>query len=73
MQVAAGEQPGVPARQLIATAETQLMTMDPSSPQYSAIVNAAAYLQSLIDSGTASQADITNAMTTLTRAMAGIY
>ena len=61
------------ARQLIATAETQLMTMDPSSPQYSAIVNAAAYLQSLIDSGTASQADITNAMTTLTRAMAGIY
>ena len=59
--------------ELIATAETQLMTMDPANPQYAAIVNAAAQLQSLIDSGTASQTDITNAMTTLTRAMAGIY
>ena len=74
-----GDTPTVPdqriadARQLIATAETQLMTMDPASPQYAAIVNAAAQLQSLIDSGTASQTDITNAMTTLTRAMAGIY
>ena len=61
------------ARQLIATAEAQLMTLDPGGAQYSAIVNAASQLQSLIDSGTASAADITNAMTTLTRAMAGIF
>ena len=33
----------------------------------------AAQLQALIDSGTAGQAELTDAMTTLTRTMAGIY
>ena len=61
------------ARQLIAAAQEMLKGLDPAGAQYSAIINAAAQLQSLIDSGTASQEDLTNAMTTLTRAMAGIY
>ncbi len=61
------------ARQLIAAAQEMLKGLDPAGTQYLAIVNAAAQLQSMIDSGTASQEDLTNAMTALTRAMAGIY
>ena len=77
-----GTQGGIPgvsnqyiadARQMIAEAERRLATLDPASEQYSAVVNAAQYLQSLIDSGAATEADITAAMTALTRAMAGIY
>ena len=58
---------------MIAEAESRLATMDPASDQYQAIVSAAVYLQNLIDSGAASQEELTNAMTTLTRAMAGLY
>ena len=61
------------ARQLITSAEDKLRELDPASEQYNAIVNAATRLQNLIDSGNASQEELTNAMTTLTRAMAGIY
>ena len=61
------------ARQLIASAQEKLRELDPTGEQYNAIVNAATQLQNLIDSGTASQEELTNAMTTLTRAMAGIY
>ena len=61
------------ARQLIASAQDKLRELDPAGEQYTAIVTAATQLQNLIDSGTASQEKLTNAMTTLTRAMAGIY
>ena len=57
---------------LISTAQQQLATMDPTSAQYSAIVNAATTLQQLVDSG-ASQNEVTAAMTVLTQAMIGIY
>ena len=63
----------IDAKRMIAEAEQKLGGLDPASEQYSAVVNAAQYLQSLIDSGTATEADITAAMTALTRAMAGIY
>ena len=56
------------AARIIAAAQQQLATMDPMSAQYSNIVNAATYLQNLIDSG-ASQSEITMAMTALTQAM----
>ena len=58
------------AARIIAAAQQQLAGMDPMSAQYSNIVNAATYLQSLLDSG-ASQSEITMAMTALTQAMMG--
>ena len=73
-----GEGSALPNRQaedaarLIAEAQNQLATLDPSSGQYSAIVNAATALQQLVDSG-ASQNEVTAAMTLLTQAMIGIY
>ena len=60
------------ASRLIAAAQEQLATLDPGGAQYSAIVNAAANLQHLIETG-AAQNDITAAMTALTQAMIGIY
>ena len=60
------------AARLIAEAQNQLAGLDPSGGQYSAIVNAAAALQQLVDSG-ASQNEVTAAMTLLTQAMIGIY
>ncbi len=60
------------AARLITAAQQQLITLDPGSGQYSAIVNAATALQQLIDSG-ASQNEVTTAMTVLTQAMIGIY
>ena len=57
------------ARSLIAEAETRLAGMDPAGEQYQAIVSAAVYLQSLIDSGTATQAEIISARTALAMAM----
>jgi penicillin-binding protein 1A len=60
------------AARLIAEAQNQLATLDPSGGQYSAIVNAATALQQLVDSG-ASQNEVTAAMTLLTQAMIGIY
>ena len=53
--------------------DTLLGTLDPAGDHYRAVVSAAAYLQSLIDGDTATQADVTSAMTALTRAMAGIF
>ena len=60
------------AARLIASAQQQLASMDPSSAHYNAIVRAATTLQQLIDSG-APQNEITAAMTVLTQAMIGIY
>ncbi len=57
------------ARQLIVSAESRLATLDPSSDQYRAIVNAATYLRSLLDSGTATESDVMAAMTELTRTL----
>ena len=57
------------ARQLIASAESRLAALDPSGEQYRAIVSAATYLRSLLDSGTATEADIMAAMTELTRTL----
>ncbi len=67
------EQRVAAARDLISFAQEKLRELDPNGGQYLAIVEATMQLQSLIDSGTATQADLTNAMTTLTRAMAGLY
>ncbi len=61
------------ARQVIASAQDVLATLDPAGERYRAVVSAAAYLQSLIDGGTATQAEITAAMTSLARALAGDY
>ena len=60
------------AQRLITAAEQQLATLDPASGQYTAIVNAATNLQTLLNSG-ASQNEVTAAMTVLTQAMIGIY
>jgi penicillin-binding protein 1A len=73
VQTTLPEQRIAAARQLITSAEDKLRELDPASEQYNAIVNAATRLQNLIDSGNASQEELTNAMTTLTRAMAGLY
>ena len=56
------------AARIIAAAQQQLAGMDPMSAQYSAIVNAASNLQSLIDAG-APASEVTAAMTALTQAM----
>ena len=61
------------AKQVLNMADTMLSTMDPNSPKYQAVQNAADYLRLLIGSGSASQADIISAIDTLTRAMGGIY
>ena len=61
------------ARQVIASASGVLATLDPAGERYLAIVSAATYLQNLIDGGTATQAEITAAMTSLARALAGDY
>ena len=70
--VALPNQQAEDAVRLIAEAQQQLAAMDPTSAQYSAIVNAATTLQQLVDSG-ASQNEVTAAMTVLTQAMIGIY
>ena len=61
------------ARQVLTMADNMLANMDPASPKYQAVRNAADYLRMLLGSGTAGQADITAAMETLTRAMGGLY
>ena len=60
------------ARQVLAMAESMLGTLDPTSPKYQAVQNAADYLRMLLNSG-GSQEDILTAMQTLTMAMGGIY
>ena len=61
------------AKQVIAMAESMLATMDPASPKYQAVQNAADYLRMLIGSGNADSAEIMSAIQTLTMAMGGIY
>jgi penicillin-binding protein 1A len=60
------------ARILISEAQKKLNTLDPAGSQYSAVVNAATALQTLIETG-AGQSEIIAAMSVLTQAMAGIY
>jgi len=60
------------AQTLIQQAQSMLYGMDPSQEKYQNINNAIGYLQSLIDSGTASQQDMAYGMSLLTRAMAGL-
>ena len=60
------------ARAMIREAETRLTAMDPASDQYRSVVSAASFLQSLLDNPSATQSDITSALTALTRALAGL-
>ena len=60
------------ARQVLTMAENMLGTLDPTSPKYQAVQNAADYLRMLLNSG-GSQKDILTAVQTLTMAMGGIY
>ncbi|MDD3337098.1 MAG: PBP1A family penicillin-binding protein [Eubacteriales bacterium] len=59
------------AQQLIQNASTLMGQLDASSPLYQNIQNAIGNLQSLINSGNPSTADIANGMAALTQAMAG--
>ena len=68
-----GSQQYAAANDLLNSAEAMLQTMDPGNPQYQAIRNAADYLRLLIGSDYPNQAEIMNAMETLTRAMGGVY
>ncbi|MBR2660212.1 MAG: PBP1A family penicillin-binding protein [Clostridia bacterium] len=61
------------AQQVLTMAESMLSTMDPSSPKYQAVRNAADYLKILLGSGNVDQAEILSAMEALTRAMGGAY
>ena len=61
------------AKQVLALADNMLGTLDPNSQKYQAIRNAADYLRLLIGSDYPNQAEIMNAMETLTRAMGGVY
>ena len=61
------------AQQMLTMADNMLLTMDPASPKYQAVQNAADYLRMLLGSGSANQTEIQNAMDTLTMAMGGIY
>lgn len=61
------------ARMLVSAAQTQLAGMDPLSPGYSAIAQAANNLQILINSENPSGNELAAAMGALTQAMAGIY
>ena len=61
------------ARQVLAMADNMLTTMDPTSPKYQAVQNAADYLRMLLGSGYADPAEVKTAMDTLTMAMGGIY
>ena len=61
------------AQQVLAMAENMLTTMDPSSPKYQAVRNAADYLRILLGSANVDQAEILSAVEALTRAMGGVY
>ena len=61
------------AQQVLAMAESMLSTMDPTSPKYQAVRNAADYLKILLGSENVEQAEILSAMEALTRAMGGVY
>ena len=60
------------AQQVLAMADNMLSTIDPASPKYQAVQNAADYLRLLLGSG-ADQTEILSAMQTLTMAMGGVY
>jgi len=61
------------ARTLIQSAQGVLNGMDTNSAAYQNIVSAISYLQSLVDNGNPSSADIAAAMSQLTQAMAATY
>ena len=61
------------AKQVLNMADNMLAAMDPTSPKYQAVQNAADYLRLLLGSGSADQAEIMAAMEALTRALGGIY
>ena len=61
------------AQQVLAMADNMLATMDPNSPKYQAVQNAADYLRMLLGTGYANQTEIMAAMEALTRALGGIY
>ena len=61
------------ARVLLASAESMLQGMDPSSGAYQAVNNAAASLESIIMQDSPGQSEVAAAMAMLTQAMAGIY
>ncbi len=61
------------ARVLLESAESMLTTLDPASAQFSAINNAAVYLESIITRDAPGQSEVASAMAALTQAMAGIY
>ena len=60
------------ARMLISQADSMLAGIDPANPTYQKIYNARVNLQNVINSGSASQNEIMQAMGQLTRAMAGL-
>ena len=61
------------ARTLLDSAENMLVTLDPSSPWFIAINNAAIQLELVIQQDNPGQSEVAFAMANLTQAMAGIY
>ncbi|MBR2824063.1 MAG: PBP1A family penicillin-binding protein [Clostridia bacterium] len=61
------------AKMLLTSAETMLQSMDPQSPAWLAVNNAAATLEAIILQEAPNQSEIASAMAMLTQAMAGIY
>ena len=61
------------ARVLLANAQSMMEGMDPASPGYQAIYNAAVYLESVINKEAPTQSEVASGMAALTQAMAGIY
>lgn len=61
------------ARRLLETAQGLLDTMEYGSDRYNALSYAMSNLRAVLESGTASRADLIGAMGQLTQAMAGLY
>ena len=61
------------AKQVLAMADSMLATMDPTTPKYQAVLNAADYLRMLLGSGNADPSAVMSAVQTLTMAMGGVY
>ncbi len=61
------------ARVLLDSAESMLTSLDPASAQFTAVNNAASYLELIISREAPGQSEVASAMAALTQAMAGIY
>ncbi len=61
------------ARTLLSNAEDLLVSLDPTSPWYAAVNNAATWLEMVISQDAPSQSDVAAAMASLTQAMGGIF